>query len=116
MKLNGWQKLWVVMTLSWIIFVVVFAYKAGEEVNLQMFMESLILPVALYFLGLLVSWMIRGFKSLKEPELDEADILMRDYNEAWAQYKKTNSDEDHHKYLAQKKAYEMNRDLKKKKT
>lgn len=116
MKLNGWQKLWGVMTLSWIIFIEVFAYREGEGVSLfHVFMESLILPIALYLLGLLVAWVISVFKGEKKPDLDEAGIILRDYNEAWGQYGKTKSDEDYQKYLALKKAYETHRDLKKKK-
>lgn len=116
MKLNGWQKLWVVMTLSWAIFVVVLAYKSSEGVSLfRVLKESLILPIGLYLLGLLVAWVIRSFKGEKKPDLDEAGIILRDYNEAWGQYGKTKSDEDYQKYLARKEAYETHRDLNKKK-
>jgi hypothetical protein len=59
----------------------------------------------------LVAYLVRE----KKPDLSEADIILKDYNDAWAQYKETKSDEDHHKYLALKKAYETHRDLRKKK-
>ena len=116
MKLNGWQRLWVVMTLSWIIFVAVLAYRASEGVSLfHVFKESLILPIALYLLGLLVAWVIRSFKREKKPNLDATGIILKDYNDDWGQYKKQKSAEDDHKYQARNEAYETRREMNKKK-
>ena len=56
-----------------------------------------------------IAWLFRE----REPDLDESGLIMKDYNDAWAQYKETKSDEDYHKYLALKKAYETHRDLRK---
>ena len=104
MKLNGWQKVWVVMTLSWIIFVAVLAYRESEGVSLfRVFQESIILPIALYLLGLLVAWVIRSLKREKRPDLDES---LRAKSEAYAKWMKTKTDEDYQIYLELKEARE----------
>jgi hypothetical protein len=66
-------------------------------------------------LGILLLVLVAYLMREKKPDLDEAGIIMRDYNEAWAQYKETKGDEDYRKYQARKTAYETHRDLKKKK-
>ena len=66
-------------------------------------------------LGILLLVLVAYLMREKKPDLDEAGIILRYYNEAWGQYGKTKSDEDYQKYLARKKAYETYRDLNKKK-
>ena len=73
MKLNGWQRLWAMIVLLWTIIIAVITYFAskefdvGKELDLPaVFSIWLIPPISLYLLGLLIAWVIRGFK--KEAE------------------------------------------------
>lgn len=68
MKLNGWQRLWLLVTVIWAIpwAVLIFAdMQSGGDVglaSLAFWLSGWIIPsLALYALGLGVAWVIRGF-------------------------------------------------------
>ena len=70
-KLNGWQRLWIVVTVPWLLFVVarmvewlvVKGYKLDGEIVLY-----IIAPFAVYVLVLvtrrIVLWVIEGFRDV----------------------------------------------------
>jgi len=69
LKLNGWQRLWVVLSILYllaVIFVASLMWPNSSQEQLEVVLDSLlvwVLPVgALYILGLSVGWIIRGFK------------------------------------------------------
>lgn len=66
-------------------------------------------------LGILLLVLVAYLMREKRPDTEGTDNFLKDYNDAYARYKETNSDEDYHKYQALKKAYEIQRDLKKRK-
>ncbi len=62
--MNGWQRLWVVATVLWVLFYG--ALLAGGEIDsdkMLLFLAFVFLPpIGLYLLGLAMAWMIRGFR------------------------------------------------------
>ena len=65
-KLNGWQRLWVVVSVGWFLFLALVAAVAiieGRVPRLGLLALAWFVPsVGLYFLGLGVGWVWRGFK------------------------------------------------------
>ena len=72
MKLNGWQRLWLSLSIAWVFiwggYVVFDAMKKDLEINGLSYAGGFFFlgfgpPAAAYALGLLVAWIRRGFKA-----------------------------------------------------
>jgi hypothetical protein len=63
MKLNGWQRLWVVVSVVWILYLVVAGVADGidSEQVLPVLMALFLVPAFLYAIGAAVAWIRRGF-------------------------------------------------------
>jgi len=72
MKLNGWQRLWVVFSTLLVLFSLVLVpliyVSEGTPltVNLWLIFVAVAIgwPVAVYAIGFIIAWVIRGFRSL----------------------------------------------------
>lgn len=66
MKLNGWQRLWVVLSAIWLCVWAPIGYAVWYPMPWSMFgwwaLLNLGPPMATYALGLAIAWVIRGFK------------------------------------------------------
>jgi len=61
-RLNGWQRLWVVVSLVWL--VCVFFLSIDDVLSIrQLALIWLVPSIGVYLLGLGVGWVWRGFKS-----------------------------------------------------
>ena len=71
MKLNGWQRLWMVISIPWsaywLLLFIVGLQKSGIrfwQVESPIFVALIVFPpLLLYIAGLAIRWVIRGFKS-----------------------------------------------------
>ena len=68
MKLDGWQRVWVVATLLWVIFWIVLGFvvanqgRLSSEDALWFFAAAVVPPQLLYAVGLAVAFLIRRFR------------------------------------------------------
>lgn len=73
MKLNGWQRLWILVTVPWLVFVIyeilIWLVVKGHSLDWEngvMMAVSLIAPFAVYIVVLIarraVLWVIEGFR------------------------------------------------------
>ena len=69
MKLNGWQRMWVIVSGVWVVLWVAFGLAillSGDEEGLLVLLASLatavVPPVLLYAAGLGVAWIRSGFR------------------------------------------------------
>jgi len=68
--LNGWQRLWVVVTVPWAVLFVglalIFPFtNPGTEgllIALACLASAVVVPLLLYAAGLAVAWILRGFR------------------------------------------------------
>ncbi len=64
--LNGWQRLWVVVSVLWLLFLALFAAAAIESGRVPplglLALIWVVTSVGLYLLALGVGWVWRGFK------------------------------------------------------
>jgi hypothetical protein len=68
MKLNGWQKLWVLAVILWGIIIIVAASGAGERLNLfKAFGVWLVPSIGIYLLGWVTVW--ANGRALKKEDL-----------------------------------------------
>ena len=71
-NLNGWQRLWVVVSLVWLAllaFLALVVIESGRTPRLELLALAWFVPsVGLYLLGLGVGWVWRGFKLKGESE------------------------------------------------
>ena len=64
MVLNGWQRLWVLSSALWVAFIALQLSRGTvtvTEVLTYGAAWSLLPPAALYAIGLLAAWVVRGF-------------------------------------------------------
>jgi len=66
--LNGWQRLWLVVTVPWAVLFVglalVFPFTNGTDgflIALACLASAVVVPLLLYAAGLTVAWILRGF-------------------------------------------------------
>ena len=68
MRVNGWQRAWLVTSVLWIIFWIVLGFgvayqgKLTSEDALWFFTAAVLPPQILYAAGLAVAWVLRGFR------------------------------------------------------
>ena len=63
MRLNGWQRLWVVFLVPWVILLVILVGEdAGSGDALYYAVIAILPPIAVYIFGMGIAWAIRGFK------------------------------------------------------
>jgi len=66
MRLNGWQRLWVVLCVLWLLFASLVAFLDDPGWDVQGLLDILLIwfvpPIAVYALGLMSAWVIRGFR------------------------------------------------------
>ena len=71
MKLNGWQRLWVAFTALWTLLwiaVIIWVYIDGDftafsNSPIRMFFVIVAPPALVYAFGLVVAWIISGFRN-----------------------------------------------------
>lgn len=65
MKLNGWQRAWVVVSVPWLV-IWLFPIFRGDPMfpweRSALVMHAIGWPILLYVGGLAVRWVIRGFR------------------------------------------------------
>ena len=62
MRLNGWQRLWVVASGLWAVWLLIQGYEILNGISLRNALSFWALPVAVVYLsGLAVRWVVRGF-------------------------------------------------------
>ncbi len=67
MRLNGWQRLWVLIAGIWTLLVASFVIDVGVGSPLSTFAWWAIPPLSLYALGWAIAWVRRGFSGEREP-------------------------------------------------
>jgi hypothetical protein len=69
MKLNGWQRLWIVVTLGWAVCIALFVWagwplaKVDADVIGSALIVWIVPSVSLYLTGLAWAWVRRGFST-----------------------------------------------------
>ena len=73
LKLNGWQRLWIVICLAWFVFDwltvdpdVQSLLNADGETLLFVAATFLVPPIALYVIGMIGAWVVTGFRGKKD--------------------------------------------------
>ena len=61
---NGWQRLWIVLTVIWVGILCVALFTTSDPVRefKTLFLTAVLVPMGLYGLGVGVAWIRRGFK------------------------------------------------------
>jgi len=62
MRLNGWQRLWVLLTVLWSLLMALIAPDSNDPLSTKLALW-LIPPLAFYAFGWAVAWVRRGFAS-----------------------------------------------------
>lgn len=58
---GGFRRLWLVVSVLWIIFVLWMTTRVSNSVPSEVAMTAILPPVAVYLLGAAVVWVVEGF-------------------------------------------------------